>query len=167
MKRREFLSNTSLFLSTFSLPKFIEFDSIPLLTKTITNSQITLILYQKNSIIAESLIFKLKQKFKDLNFLFLSPNEFHSASEYIKNVDRNKKTIIFYEKESNLDLDDTLLNSISVESLCDSVFCLNTKRLTLVKSRSDFNGKFTDLHCFGSLIRTGRDSYYYTDIKER
>jgi hypothetical protein len=167
MKRREFLANTSLFLSTFSLPKFVEFDSTPLLTKTITNSQITLILYQKNSIIAESLIFNLKKKFQNLNFLFISPNEAHPASEYIKNVDRNKKTIVFYEKESNLDLDDTLLNSISIESLCDSVFCLNVKRLTLLKSRSDFNGRFTNLHCFGSLIRVGRDSYYYTDIEER
>lgn len=167
MKRRDFLSNTSLFLSAFSLSKFVEFDSTPLLTKTLADFPVNLILFQKNNIIAASLIRHLSKKYKNSNFFFTSSdsNSKYANYKFFQKIDRNKHNIIFYEKESNLD--DTLFNSSNLYRYCDNVLSLNTKVLTVVKARAGISGEFVNLYCSGSLIRTGRDSYYYTNIEER
>lgn len=159
-----------MFLSALALPQVQQLqnsnsiNTIPFITKTIENNNVISFSCQKDCTIANSLIFKLKNQFKDCEFITF-PEKTRIATSYnqvYKNINQQNKTIIFCEKESNLDLG----RSKVVSYVSDVVFDLNANQLTMLKSRKGNYGEAVKLKCSGSLMRSGFDYYYFTNIEE-
>lgn len=171
MNRRKFIKTSSLFLSTLALPQVQQLQNsnsistIPFITKTIENNKVISFSCQKDCTIANSLIYKIKNQFKNCEFISFPEETTRISISYgqiYKNINQQKKTIIFCEKKSNLDLGE----NTNVCVISDVVFDLNVNQLTIVKSRIGRFGETLKLKCSGSLMKSGFDYYYFTNVEE-